>query len=142
MLEALTIVVKALVSSYGALQSFGDKRRERLAVLCDAIADVLDQYSKSPADRRESVNLCAQLRQYVAPIRAVASGVTNPEKIEELAQALDTVCENWGRISAEGALDSESHQASLEQINDAAGTFRGSALLLRAGVSTPPTRSA
>ena len=38
MLEALTIVVKALVSSYGALQSFGDKRRERLAVLCDAIA--------------------------------------------------------------------------------------------------------
>lgn len=139
MLEALTAVVKALVSSYGTLQSLGEKRRERLAILCDAIADVLEQYSGTRSERSQSVNLCAELRQYVAPIRAVAAGAATAEKIEELAQALDTVCETWSRVSAGTAFDSVSYQAAFRQIDDAAGTFRGSAVLLRAGVSLPPT---
>ena len=127
MLETVIVIVNSLSGAYEWLLKLGDKRRDTLAAHCDSVAQILEDFAASSQDRRRSINLCAQLKQFVPPIRQ-AGEETEDERVKELANELDRVCEVWAAASQGG---DTSHQAELYQVEAGAGAFRGLANALR-----------
>ena len=127
-LEALKLLGNALT---GARKLRSDER-ERFAKMCENISSVLQGFIDAPRDRRKSLGLCAQLREFVVPLRTLASGTLPSDEINRLAQALDGVCDAWASFYGESEAGSHPEERELDQIVVAVGTFRGLAEVVRA----------
>jgi hypothetical protein len=124
--------LKFLSSAVTGRRQLKDQDRQKFAGICDNISDVLQRFIDASQDRRQSIHLCAELSEYVRPIRDLASGKLASDEINRLATVLDNVCEAWSR--ERGAADAGLHsdERYLDQIVEAAGSFRGLANRLRA----------
>jgi hypothetical protein len=114
----------------------GHEDRQQFAGICDKISDVLGRFIDDEGqDRRQSINLCARLKEYVEPIEALSHGRLPEAEINRLATTLDRVCDTWdewkerqGKAEASLHLDSR----DLDQLAEAKGMFEGLADRLRA----------
>ena len=124
--------LRFLGSTFTGARQLGDKEQEKFAKICDDISNVLQRFIDASQDRRQSINLCAELREYVTPIRDLANGRLASDEINRLATALNGVCDAWSKLhnSAEAGLHSD--KRDLDQLVAAAGTFRGLANRVRA----------
>ena len=127
-LEALKVAVDVVTGE----RRRSDEEREKFAKICDDIHDVLKGFVDASQDRRQSINLCARLSEYVKPIRALADDRLPSAEIDRLATALEGVCEAWRKLH--GAAEAGAHQdeGDLDQLVKAQGTFEGMAGRLRA----------
>ena len=100
MLGDLIAVVKGLAGVFTWKRQLDDEKRKKFASLCDQISNVLERVSQTSGDRRQSINLCAELRQYVEPIRDVAHGTLACDEINRLATELDRVCDAWEQLAS------------------------------------------
>jgi len=132
MLGDVIAVVKGLAGVFTWKRQLDDEKRKKFATLCDQISNVLEQVSKSNEDRRRSINLCAELRQYVEPIRGVAHGTLANDEINRLATELDRVCDAWKQLDSAAEPGSHSYEDYIDQLAEGAGQFRGLANRLRA----------
>jgi hypothetical protein len=134
--DLITIVqglTGAVTGAFNWKRQLDDKNREKFASLCDQIGDLLERASKTSEDRRESIGLCAQLREYVEPIRDVArSAAVEPDDINRLATALDGVCDAWQQLGNTAGPGSHSYEGYIDQFVAAKGHFRGLADVTRA----------
>ena len=132
MLGDVITVVKSLASVLSWKRQLDDEKRKKFAVLCDQISDVLERVSTIREDRRQSIDLCAELRQYVEPIREVARGTLASDEINDLATKLDGVCDAWKQLTDSAEPGSHSYDGFIDQLAEGAGHFRGLANRLRA----------
>ena len=132
MLGDVIAVVKALAGVFTWKRQLDDDKRKKFASLCDQISNVLERVSKTSEDRRQSINLCAELRQYVEPIKDVAHGSLASDEINRLATELDRVCDAWKQLASTAEPGSHSYEGYIDQLAEGAGQFRGLANRLRA----------
>jgi len=132
MLGDLIAVVKGLASVFTWKRQLDDEKLKNFASLCDEISTVLEQFSKMSEDRRQSIYLCAELREYVKPIRDVAGGTLASDEISRLATKLDRVCDAWEHLASSAEPGSYSYEGYIDQLVEGAGQFRGLANRLRA----------
>jgi hypothetical protein len=132
MLGDVIAAVNVLTAVFTRKRQLDDDKRKKLAGLCDQISNVLERVSKTSEDRRQSINLCAELRQYVEPIRDVAHDTLESDEINRLAAELDRVCDAWKQLAATAEPGGHSYEGYLDQLAEGAGQFRGLAHLLQA----------
>ena len=128
-LDALRFVGDAFTKGRGIRA----EEREKLAKICEDVSGVLQKYSEAPRDRRASINLCAQLREFKPKLLNLAEGKVAPTEINRLATSLEGVCDAWAKIAPESQPDSHASDLYLDQIVAAAGTFHAYADVVRAG---------
>jgi hypothetical protein len=58
------------------VRKLGAEDREKFAKIYDATSNVLQHFIDESMDRRQSINLCAELREYVNPMQDLARGRT------------------------------------------------------------------
>jgi hypothetical protein len=132
MFSDLLAALKALGSGFSWAVQLQAEKRKRFAALCENISNVLQQYANADQSRRQSMNLCAELREYVLPIRELASGTLAPPEIARVADALDHVCDAWSRLDEAATRRTHVDADDVDQIVEASGMFRGLANRLRA----------
>jgi len=132
MLGDLMAVVKSLTDVLTWKRQLDDERRKKFADQCDQISDVLTSVYEESKNRRQLINLCAELRRYVEPIREIAQGTLASDEIDQLATELDRVCDAWKQLNDSAELGSHLYDGYLDQIAKGAGDFRGLANQLRA----------
>ena len=81
MLNDLIAVVRVLVGGFTWKRQFDDERRKKFAALCDQTSNVLERFIETREDRRQSINLCAELRRNVGPIEDVARGTLAADEL-------------------------------------------------------------
>ena len=131
MLSDVIAAVKGLANIFTWKRQLDDEKRKKFAFICDQISTVLDKFSKASEDRRQSLNLCAELRQYVEPIRDIAHGTLASDEIDRLATELDRVCDAWKQLTSQAEPSSHSSEGYIDQLVEGAGQFRGLANRLR-----------
>lgn len=124
--------LKFLGSAFTGARKLGDEEREKFAKICDAISGVLRRFIDASPDRRQSINLCAELREYVVPIRDLATGRLPTDEINRLATALSGVCDAWSKLHGKADADLHLDGRDLDQLVEAEGSFRGVATRVRA----------
>jgi len=132
MLGDVITVVRSLASVLTWKRDLDEEKRKKFATLCDQISNVLARVSMMSEDRRQSINLCAELRQYVGPLRDIAHDTLASDELNRLAAELDRVCEAWQRLADSAEPGSNSYEAYVDQLAEGAGHFRGLANRLRA----------
>jgi len=125
MLSDVIQVVKFLREGYSALAQLHQEQRKQLASLCEGISDVFTKVLATPADRRQEISLCGELKVYVERIHQVGSGTLASEGIDDLANKLDTLCETMRALRGKGEPSTHSYEGYLDQIAQGAGEFRG-----------------
>jgi len=131
MLGDVIAAVKALAGAFTWKRQLANDKRKKFAGICDQISHVLERVSKTTEDRRESINLCAELRQYVEPIREIAHGSLASDEINRLASELDKVCDAWKQLAKTRKPIGHSYEPYIDQLAEGAGQFRGLANRLR-----------
>jgi hypothetical protein len=132
MFAAVLEALKLLGSALTGARKLRSEEREKFAKICEDISAVLETFIAAPRDRRQSLGLCAQLREFVVPIRTLASGTLPSDEINRLALALDGVCDAWASFYSESEAGSHAEERDLDQIVAAAGTFKALAKVVRA----------
>ncbi len=132
MISGVIEAAKALVSAAGTLQKLGNARRAKLASYFDNISKVLQGFVNMKRQGKQSPGPCAELAVYAKAIRDVASPTLGADEVERLAVELANACQNWEKLTPTEALDIHSYDAYLDQLEEAAGHFRGFANVLRA----------
>ena len=132
MFSDLLEAAKALGSGITWMRQLREQDRKRFAQICEEISRVLHQYADASRQRQQAINLCAELREYVMPIRELASGALPAAEIDRVAGALNGVCDARDRLDHAGDAEAYTGAGDLDQIIEAAGTFRGLANRLRA----------
>jgi hypothetical protein len=127
-LDALKLVGDAVSGA----RRLSDEDRNKLGSYCDNIATVIRNFVDARHDRSKSINLCAELREYVQPLRSLASGRLASEEIDRLATALDGVCHVWSQAHSRVDAGFQLGERDLDDLVKAEGTFRGMANRLRA----------
>lgn len=69
MFGAVVDAVRLLGSLITGARQLGDENRKKLAALCDQISNVMQRYIDASEDRRLSINLCAELEEYVVSLK-------------------------------------------------------------------------
>ena len=131
MFELAIEAAKALASAAGTLIKLGNERRTKLASYFDNISNAMKKFVDSRRQGKESAGLCAELAQYAKAIRDVASPTLQPEEIERLVNELENACSNWKKLSLTDIPDNQLYDEYLDEIESAAGSFRGFANVLR-----------
>lgn len=131
MLGDVLVVVKGLASVFTWKQQLNDEKRKKFASICAEISNVLEQFSRTSDDRRLSISLCAELRQYVEPIKDVAHGSLASDEINRLATELDQVCDAWKQLATTAEPGNHLYEGYMDQLAEGAGQFRGLAKRLR-----------
>jgi hypothetical protein len=131
MFSDLLAAAKALASGITWMHQLREQDRKRFAQNCENISRVLQQYAEASWERRQAISLCAELREYVKPIREVAPGALPAAEIDRVAGALNGVCDAWDRRDRAGGAEAHAGAHDLDQIIETAGTFRGLANRLR-----------
>lgn len=111
-------MMKFLRGEFTARQQLGDEKRKKFASLCDAISKVLERFIETKEDRRQSINLCAELREYVVPIRDIASGTLASDDINRLATELNGICDAWSNLASAAELGHHSYEVYLDQLEE------------------------
>ena len=132
MLGDVIAAVNVLAGVFSRQRQLDEEKRKRLAGLCDDISNVLERAGKAGDDRRQSISLCAELRQYVEPLRDVARDTLESDEINRLATELDRVCDAWQKLAGTAEPGGHSYEGHLDQLAEGAGLFRGLANRLRA----------
>jgi len=127
-LKALDLLVTALTGR----RKLRAEDREKFAKIYDEISTVLANFIVTSSDRPKSINLCAELREYVVPIRDLATGRLPSSDVDRLANALSSVCDQWARVHGNSEAGIQVNQHDLDQIAAAEGMFRGVANRIRA----------
>src|SRR6185503_9983798 len=109
---------------FTALRQLSDEKRQKFASQCDAISNVLERFIETNEDRRGSITLCTELRQYVEEIRDIASGTPVSDDINDLATKLDSVCDAWGKVASTAEPGNHSYEGYLDQLAEGVGQFR------------------
>ncbi|MFL6210616.1 MAG: hypothetical protein ACJ74W_17315 [Pyrinomonadaceae bacterium] len=131
MLGDVIAAVKGLAGIITWKRQLNDEKRKKFASLCDQISNVLQRVSETSDDRRQTINLCAELRQYVEPIRDIGHGTLASDEINRLATELDRVCDAWKQLTTSGERGSHSYEGFMDQLAEGTGQFRGLANRLR-----------
>ena len=129
---AVLDTLKVLGSAIASKHALGEEKRQKLATLCDQISGVLTKFIQAPENHRQEIHLCAELREYVEPLRNIASGTILTQEINRLASALNTVCDAWGKLAEEARSSGHASEPYLDQLEEGAGKFSGFANRLRA----------
>src|SRR5687767_949156 len=116
MLGDVITVVKSLASIISWKRQLDEEKRGKFAGLCDKISNVLERVSSMSEDRRKLIDLCAELRMYVEPIREIADGAVDSDDINRLATELDTVCDAWKKLTASAEPGSHSYEGYVDQL--------------------------
>jgi hypothetical protein len=132
MFSDLLAALKAVASALTWAHRLRAEDRQRFAKLCDDASSVLRAYADASQDRRRSINLCAELREYVQPIRELGQKALGSAELERVATALNGVCDAWSAHDGGGAKSSHVPDNELDQIAVAAGMFHGLANRVRA----------
>jgi hypothetical protein len=132
MISTVIEAAKALVGAAGTLQMLGNERRAKLASYFDNISKVLQGFVDMTRQGEQSTGPCAELAEYAKAIRDVASPTLRADEVERLADELTNACENWQKLTPAGAPGTYSYDTYLNEIEKAAGHFRGLANVLRA----------
>ena|SRR5687768_6100764 len=132
MLGDVITAVNVLMDVFTRKRQLDEDKRKKFAGLCDQISKVLERVSKTSEDRRQSIDLCGELRQYVGSIRDIAHGAIESDEINRLATELDRVCDAFKQLAGTAQPGSHSYEGYLDQLAEGAGRFRGLANLLRA----------
>jgi hypothetical protein len=131
MFETLLGIIPLTADAFQWLLRRSEKERENFASLCDRIAVVLETFVKASDDQRSSRNLCRELLVYVPEIEEIANPILEGNQLNEMAKALSEVCSAWSRHSASVGQEAYVSKSDLDEINAAAGHFRGLANLVR-----------
>jgi len=134
-------LVKDLLDAAKILADFGTgastftrNRRERLAVLLEQISETLSETSAKLRKRQVPFEACARLSEYADELGDHLKGVLPEKRAAVLVAKLHS--SNSIRELAAKLLDSaQQHRkkaANLSGLDEAAGTFRAAAHLLRA----------
>jgi hypothetical protein len=132
MFSDLLAALKAVAGTLTWAHRLRVEDRQRFAKLCDDVSGVLGEYGDASQDRRRSMNLCAELREYVQPIRELGQNALGSAELERVATALNGVCDAWSAHDGGGAASSHVPDHELDQIAAAAGMFHGLANRVRA----------
>jgi hypothetical protein len=132
MFGAVLDALKVLCSAFSALLKLSQEKRGKFAGICDRISDVLINFIDATKNKKPQFNLCAELREYVVPLRDIASGAIVSKEMDRLANELEHVCDTWDRVEKEANESGRAYELDLRQIEESAGTFKGLANRLRA----------
>ena len=124
--------LRFLGAAFTGARQLGDEEREKFAKICDSISDLLKSFVDASGDRRQSINLCARLREYVVPLQDLATGRLPSDEINRLATALNGVCDAWSKLHGAAEAGSSVDERDLDELVRAEGTFRGMADRVRA----------
>ena len=118
--------MRLLGAAFTGARQLGDEEREKL----DKISNVLKHFVDASWDRKQSINLCTELREYIVPLQEFATGRLPYAEIDRLATTLNGVCDAWSKLhdTAEAGVPWE--KSDLDQIVKAEGTLRGMATRL------------
>jgi hypothetical protein len=131
---AFSLVLDALKfvgSAASGLAKLGDEKRKKFADICDRISEVLREFLEALEKGLPPIDLCAELREYVTPIRTIASGAVSSKEIDDLATELEHLCDTWARIATEAQSGGHTVAVDREEITIAKGRFKGLAKRLR-----------
>lgn len=120
--------LRFLGSAFTGARQLRSQDREKFAKICDEISNVIEEFIKAPQDR----SFCAELREYVLPIRNLASGRIASDEIDRLATTLNSVCDAWSKLHGTAEADLNLDSSDLDQLKEAKGLFRGLVNRLRA----------
>ena len=140
MFETLVNTSKALLDAVDALSDLQQDKRARLADLFQEIGDVLNEIINRKKHNKKSVDLCAELGVFARALPDLADNCFPPEKVDKLAHALLQAQQARAMIyysSHPNDVNDINHVYNeydkyVVQLEQAAGTFRGLAKILRA----------
>ena len=134
MFETLLNASKTLLDATSALSQVQQDRRARLADLFEEVGDVLSEIVERKKKNEKSIDLCAELGVFAKMLPQVAENCFPEDKVEDLATALQNAQQARAMIyytKYPHNVDDE-YDKYVIQLEQAAGTFRGLAKVLRA----------
>ena len=140
MFETLVNTSKALLDAADALSNVQQDRRARLADLFEEVGDVLSEIINRKKHNKKSIDLCAELGVFAKALPDLAENCFPPEKVDNLSHALHQAQQARAMIYYSNHPDDvndvnhtyNEYDKYVVQLEQAAGTFRGLAKVLRA----------
>ena len=140
MFETLVNTSKALLDAADALSNIQQDRRARLADFFQEIGDVLIEIVEHKKNSQKSIDLCAELGIFAKALPDLAENCFPPDKIDNLSLALQQAQQARAMIyysNHPNDVNNVNHVYNeydkyIVQLEQAAGTFRGLAKVLRA----------
>src|SRR5262245_15973947 len=132
MIQGLIDACKALITAAGTLQKLGDERRAKLASYFEAISKVLFTIIERKNKGEKSVDVCAELSVYAEKLQEVGQSTLSMAELDRLSQELETAQHSRAMLFFTEFPVQHSYNEYLDQLNEAAGMFRGLANTLRA----------
>ena len=134
MFETLLNASKTLLDATAALSQVQQDRRARLADLFEEVGDVLSEIVERKRKNEKSIDLCAELGVFAKMLPEVAENCFPADKVEDLSNALQNAQQARAMIyySKHPNNVNSRYDKYVIQLEQAAGTFRGLAKVLRA----------
>ena len=134
MFETLLNASKTLLDATSALSQVQQDRRARLADLFEEVGDVLSEIVERKKKNEKSIDLCAELGVFAKMLPEVAENCFPEDKVDDLSKALHNAQQARAMIyySKYPHNTNNEYDKYVIQLEQAAGTFRGLAKVLRA----------
>lgn len=133
MISGLIEAAKALISGATTLQKLGDDRRYKLASYFDEISKVLLTIVERKAKGEKSSDVCAELSVYSEKLSEIGRSTVSATELQRLADELQQAQHSRAMLFFTEVPGQDSYDDEyIEQLNEAAGVFRGLANTFRA----------